>query len=103
GVPGRAARVRQRHVRGAVRGLVRGHRHPPQALQIVRGRPVMTTVLQTTGTAAPVATPATARTRKRGGSWNRDRLLVVVARHSIAIALGVMFLAPVIFLVLTSF
>jgi len=63
----------------------------------------MTTVLQTTGPGTPTATPTAGRTRYRGGSWNRDRLLVVVARHSIAIALGVMFLAPVVFLVLTSF
>ena len=54
--------------------------------------------------ARPASQAAAGPKKQRpGGSWNRDRLLVVVARHSIAIALGVMFLAPVVFLVLTSF
>jgi multiple sugar transport system permease protein len=45
----------------------------------------------------------TAPARRRRRRRTRAEMLYFVARHSIAIALSLMFLAPVIFLVLTSF
>jgi multiple sugar transport system permease protein len=48
--------------------------------------------------AAPKPTRATVKPNRR-----REKTLVFIARHSIAIALAVMFLAPVVFIVLTSF
>jgi len=55
-------------------------------------------------TALPVLLPSTATTTapRRPRRTRRD-VLVFVAEHSVAIALGLMFLAPIGFLVLTSF
>ncbi len=53
---------------------------------------------------APAATPATTRPRAVPGRVRRrESLLLFIARHAVAIALSLMFLAPVVFVVLTSF
>jgi multiple sugar transport system permease protein len=59
--------------------------------------------MTTLADADPVTPTAPGDAFPLSGRRRRESLLLFVARHCVAIALGLMFLAPVVFIVLTSF
>ena len=98
GLPQRPARLLQRAGRRALRRRHLGDTGAAAPVQRLRREYPMTAV--------PVSLELGPRPRRQpsgDGAATRSNVLIFVAEHSIAIALSLMFLAPIVFLLLTSF